>query len=110
MEPTKHIVKPITPDEVDKGQHIPDFVIQAFNELIAEAWEGREATVVQKDAVARCIKVAKVGGERVTSTMLFYKGWLNVEGFYRNAGWDVVYDKPGYNESYEATFCFTRAR
>lgn len=33
--------------------------------------------------------------------------WLNFEGAYRRAGWKVEFDKPGYNESYPATFKFT---
>ncbi len=32
--------------------------------------------------------------------------WLNVEELYRAQGWTVTYDKPGYNESYPATFTF----
>jgi len=37
---------------------------------------------------------------------IFDKGWLNVEEVYRAAGWAVEYDKPGFNESYSATFTF----
>ena len=39
---------------------------------------------------------------------IFNKGWLNIEEVYRSAGWKVNYDKPAYNESYDAYFTFER--
>jgi len=36
--------------------------------------------------------------------------WLDVGKIYENAGWKVEYDRPGFNESYEATFSFTAKR
>lgn len=97
------MTKPITPDEVERGKYIPPVVIEAFNELIAEGG-GR---VLQKDVVARIL--AKAGGA-ITSEEIFKKGWLDVEGMYREAGWNVVYDKPAYCETYDANFTFTRKR
>jgi hypothetical protein len=38
---------------------------------------------------------------------IFHRGWLDVEDAYRAEGWTVVYDKPGYNESYAASFTFS---
>lgn len=35
---------------------------------------------------------------------------LDVEDVYRAAGWEVTYDKPGYNETYDATFTFRSAK
>lgn len=37
---------------------------------------------------------------------IFRRGYLNVEEAYREQGWSVVYDKPGYNETYDASFEF----
>ena len=37
-------------------------------------------------------------------------GWLDVEGIYRKAGWDVEYDSPGYCEDYPATFKFRKKK
>jgi hypothetical protein len=39
---------------------------------------------------------------------VYAKGWLNFEAIYEEAGWKVVYDKPGYNETYDANFTFTK--
>jgi len=93
-------VKPITPDDL-ADREFPDEVIEAFNELIVEG-AGR---VVQREVVDRIVsKMCVTDGE------IFEKGWLNVEETYRKAGWDVVYDKPGFNETYRAFFMFTRKR
>ena len=36
----------------------------------------------------------------------FDYNWLNIEKIYEDAGWAVKYDKPAYNESYDAYFIF----
>lgn len=41
---------------------------------------------------------------------IYKKGWLNVEEAYREKGWDVTYDKSGYNETYRALFVFSKRR
>ena len=33
-------------------------------------------------------------------------GWLDIEDYYANYGWNVYYDKPAYNESGRAFFKF----
>lgn len=89
--------KPVTPDEVDLGRHIPSEVIDAFNERIRALWNGREAIVHQSIIVAAILN-------RMPSTTrqrVFDEGWLNVEGRYREAGWLVEYE-PDYNENYES--------
>ena len=99
-------VKPINPDEVveQKKACIPDAVIEAFNDEIARRFLGNSATVKQDDVLAR---IQEKGIER---GMVFDNGWLDVEDIYRKAGWEVFYDKPGYNETYASTFKFTRKK
>lgn len=101
------MMKPITPDEVvrAKANTIPDEVFQAFNELIAESWNGRYAQFTQ-DAVLNRI----CGHLDCPRELPFAKGWLDIEPMYREAGWTVKYDKPGYNEDYSATFKFEKPR
>lgn len=98
---------PIRPDDVAelKGAGIPDGVFDAFNEFIAERMSGGSATVMQDEVAARA--AAKTG---VDQAELFRRGWLDVESSYRAQGWHVEYDKPGYNESYRASFRFTKPR
>lgn len=97
------MTKPITPEEVKLGGHIPDEVIVAFNELIAES---RGGVVLQEAAITRIMSKMP----DVTRHQMFEKGWLDVEDVYRSAGWKVTYDKPGYNESYAASWTFCAAR
>ncbi len=97
---------PISPDEAESGEHIPAEVFEAFNELIRE---GR-GTVRQRAAVERITQKMQAKDPGFDSKEVYRKGWLDVEGAYRKKGWSVDYDKPGYNESYEAFFEFRRRR
>ena len=36
------------------------------------------------------------------------KGWLNVEGHYRAAGWYVEYYKPDYTENWKSYYLFKK--
>jgi hypothetical protein len=98
---------PISPDEVvkAKGGIIPNFVYQAFNNLIAKYWDGRSAVVKQPEVVGYIVKLCP---NAIGRPDVFDKGWLDVEEVYRAAGWKVKYDKPGYNESYDAYFVFSK--
>ena len=97
------VIKPITPQEAreKEGSYIPQFVIESFNEAIIQNLRGKESTVIQKDVVA--VIKEKMKGLKIKD---FNSDWLNVEPLYKKEGWEVTYDKPGYNESYDASFCF----
>ena len=102
------MTKPISPDELGAYQQktFPPGVFEAFNELIASKWTGCSATVKQDDVIS--LITAKTGG--YSRSHIFSQGWLNVEEAYRAQGWDVEYDKPAYNESYDASFTFKRKK
>ena len=97
--------KPIKPSEVTKvkASAIPPKVIEAFNELIAENWDGSSARITQDEAVSRIMKKLKLKRRET----IFDNGYLDVESTFEEAGWDVKFDKPGYCESYEAYFVFS---
>lgn len=97
-------IKPIKPSEAIslKLVQIPDEVIEAFNELIAENFSSGYSSFKQSDVVARIDKKIKESGGKLK----FNISWLDVEEIYEKNGWKVEYDKPGYNESYPATFTF----
>ena len=94
-------VKPITPKEVRAGNHIPLFVIDAFNSCIAAKFNAGTAVVKQDDVIEKLVRISGV-----TRDLIFERGWLNVESLYEKSGWSVSYDKPAYNETYPATFTF----
>ncbi|MDO8557763.1 MAG: hypothetical protein Q7S09_01045 [bacterium] len=97
-------VHPIKTSEVAKAKQaiIPDIVFEAFNELIVSKFIGYSATIRQKEVTA----LLEARGVDITEA--YEKHWLDVEGAYRKAGWRVEYDKPGYSESYEAFFVFSK--
>jgi hypothetical protein len=91
-------VKPITPEEVESAKisAIPPEVIEVFNALIVERWEGSSATVFQKDAVERIASKLNL-----TTGQVYEKSLLEIENVYCAAGWRVYYDKPAFNEDYD---------
>lgn len=94
---------PIKPSEVDKRDVIPQTVFEIFNVLITTAWDGTQAIVRQDDAADRISK--DLGIPRAD---VFKFHYLDVEEAYRKVGWAVEYDKPGFNETYPATYTFRR--
>jgi len=98
-------MEPIRPEEVGaaKAKAVPDAVIDVFNQLIVKHFSGRSAVIRQDEALAAIMVVMNCDRHSV-----FTNKWLDVEEAFRAAGWKVKYDKPGYCESYEATFTFSR--
>ena len=99
------MVKTVSPEQLPDNQptHIPKEVISIFNELITENWDGRKAHIKQNSAVNRIVNRLEVCRKTI-----FQKHWLDVEEIFRQAGWVVMFDKPGYCEPYEAYFEFSK--
>lgn len=97
------MMNPIKPTELAayKSVLLPDAVIQSFNELIAEKFADGRAVVEQRAVVARMVL------KGLDRDDIYAHGYLDVEEIYRATGWKVKYDKPGYNEGYEANFTFS---
>ena len=93
-------IRPIGPGDVKKV--IPDFVIEAVNELINEKHRPNDSFLIRRAEIK----------ERVAAktTRDFESSWLDFEELYRAQGWDVYYDAPAYCESYEAFFRFSEKR
>lgn len=96
-------MKPVSPDDIIIPD-IPDFVIDIVNSLIAQNYQSRGKMSVLK----QCDIIEKIDAHIKTIGLDFDIKWLDFEELYRNVGWSVEYDGPGYNESYEATFKFTK--
>jgi hypothetical protein len=100
------MIDPIRPEEAAgrKLEQIPDGVIDAFNYLIVMYLNGDSATFTQADVVT----LLGARGIITHEQEAYERHLLDVEPIYRESGWDVTYDKPGWNETYPATFTFTR--
>lgn len=111
-------VKPVSPDDAKKKtKPQPDFVIETFNELIAQNLRGKTARISQEEAVNALVAKMLTSASSLDETEekakhfrseIFKRHYLDVEDNFRDVGWNVYFDKPGYNESYEAYFEFTK--
>lgn len=99
---------PIRPEDVarEKNAQLPDGVIDAFNELIARHYVNGRSSFRQRDVT----DLLEERGVVSSREEIFERGLLHVEAVYQGAGWNVEYDKPGWNESYPAVFTFTWRR
>lgn len=99
------MVEPIKPGEIQevKNSSIPDKVLEVFNQLITDNWNGRSSTFKQEEVVE-----ILVDQHEFDKSEIFDKHWLDVEPLFRSQGWIVEYDKPGYCETYAATFTFRK--
>lgn len=95
-------ILPIKPNQVKLARKIPEKVLEVVNEFIVKKFDGYSATLLQKDIVAELVKRGMNRDE------IFDNHWLDFEDSYRKAGWEVVYDKPAYCETYDAYFLFKK--
>jgi hypothetical protein len=99
-------MRALTPEEcaASAANDIPEVVIDAVNNLLKQKFRhGNTVTLVQDEITKEISRLNK----DLTPTIVYKNGWLNFEPVFERAGWKVIYDKPGYNESYTATFEFT---
>lgn len=111
-------IKPLSPHEAKKKtKPQPDFVIETFNELISQNLRGKTARVSQEEAVVALVakmltSVSSLDEDESKAkefrSEIFKRHYLDVEDNFRDAGWKVYFDKPGYCESYEAYYEFTK--
>ncbi|MBP7118633.1 hypothetical protein KBA63_00970 [Candidatus Woesebacteria bacterium] len=96
---------PITPAEAEatKEVQIPEVVFDAFNKCITKYLDKGRAEFKFNEVVTVLVALGLKREDIVTNK------WLNVEDIYRNVGWEVSVDLPGFNESYEGTICFTKS-
>lgn len=96
-------MKPITPKEAATNtlNSISPLMIQAVNECIITHLSNGVAAIEQSTIINRF-------NELSAEPFVFSKNrqWLDFEPLFEKAGWEVEYDKPAYNESYESKFTF----
>ena len=104
------MTKALSPTEVEiqskqfRRDRIPPEVVQVVNDMLIEEYgTGGVVTLLQKDIIAR---VREVTG--LTNDTIYARKFMDFEDVFRAAGWKVVYDKPSYNEDYEANFKFSK--
>lgn len=103
--PPKPPNRPLKPSEVvtAKKEHIPEIVFNVINSQIVKEWNGTKAVVSYPVVVNILDSAEKFSRDNI------HKMLSGIEEIYEQEGWSVVYDKPGYNESYAANWTFTKA-
>lgn len=97
---------PLRPEEAAAAKlaQIPDEVIEIFNALISQNFDGRCARIDQNDVITAVLASGVVS----FAQEIFARHLLDVEEVYSAAGWTVSYEKPGYNETGPTFFLFER--
>lgn len=113
----KKLTSPISFEEFDRLYkekcEIPGFIYEAVNQLLLNNWDGDKAVFKQSEII-KTIKSVSIPEEYQNipyeefHNMIFHYRWLDIEESYREKGWDVKYDKPGYNEDYAPFFTFKK--
>lgn len=101
-------IKPIKPSEVTEKKltAIPNEMIQAVNDCIVKHWNGHYASFSQEELIERYFEITGKFNIENNRKELFNERHLNFEPIFENEGWDIEYDKPAYNETYEHKFTF----
>lgn len=103
------MTKPITPQELEKFDSvIPDEVFDVVNSILLEKRQfGGESLsrimILQEDVVKKLVQDHNFARQDI-----YAKHMLDFEPHYRKAGWNVVFDRPGYCESYAAYWVFSQ--
>jgi len=90
-------IRPIGPGDVKKV--IPEFMIETVNELINEKYTTGSFIIRMKEIKERI---------KSKTDQDFDFAWADFEPMYRDMGWRVEYDQPGYGDNdFDAFYRFT---
>jgi hypothetical protein len=98
------MAQPIKPYEVGskKADLLPDVVIESLNYLIDTHFVNKRAFIYADHA--RDFVKAKCKEHNIH----FEDYFMDIEEAYRAAGWKVKYGGPAYNETYRASYEFSK--
>ena len=106
---TESTVEAWSPAEVraQKINFIPPEIIEAINELLAQRWNGRSASFGLTELKQNVGHKFRTNGSPNLGKQ-YADGWLDFEPIFEDKGWKVTWDSPGYNESGETRWEFTK--
>ena len=84
---------------------IPDLVFEVVNNLLLTKPRKNNKIIISQDEILNQLTGDEDCGRFNRQTILD-KGWLDFEDIYREVGWRVTYDKPGFNDTYKPYFVF----
>jgi len=98
-------VEPIKPKDIINNltDIIHPAIIKAVNELLKEKYRGSSVSIKQKEIVSKALSICS----EITRNEIFEKNWMDFESVFRKAGWDVRYNSPDRDESFDEYFTFS---
>lgn len=94
--------KPITPQEAVSSRILHPDIIDIVNTLLRSKINRGFAKITQEEILSQF----RGRHPDMDIDQFIKQGGLDIEETYEQNGWQVNYDKPGYNESYKAFFEF----
>lgn len=107
-------VKAFSPKEAEENKPkilntiIPSFVIKAVNNLVSINYSNH-IKLYQEDIIKEIQKEYDLFTnfkDHLNRSEIYENKWLDFEPLFREQGWIVTYDKPGYNETYKPYYIF----
>ena len=101
-------IKAVSPSEARgaKSKYTPPEIIEAVNELLSQHYRPNGIVIKQKDIIALARAKMATNESPNANSDFFSQGWMDFEPIYEAQGWKVRYDKPGWDENYDAFFEF----
>lgn len=101
---------PATPEAIHKmaSESIPEFVFEEMNKLLVKKYRRTTMDAIIRLKDFKDALTARMASDQ--SALEFDDRWLDLEENYRDQGWDVAFDSPGYNESYSSYYKFEAKR
>ena len=95
-------IVPYTPKEARdaNANQLPDKVIETVNNLLAIQGGSNRIVIYQKDVLKTLLT-------HYSMEEIRERHFLDIENTYRSRGWEVEYEKPGYNETGEPHWVFS---
>lgn len=107
-------IEPLSPTEIQVKwtKVFEPLVIEAVNNLLIKKYSpNKKDFVIKQHEITTEIKCLlgdqTMEQKDIKIKELYANNQLDIEEFYRKAGWEVLYDKPGYNEMHDAFFEFS---
>ena len=103
----KKVSGPITPKFIEDNLEyiIHPAVIQAVNELLKESYRPGKSVIL---TIKKVIQKTKSICPELTAEKIQENKWLDFESVFRNVGWKVKFDSPGWDENYESFYEFSK--
>jgi len=76
--------------------------------LIIENLNNGYASFKQEEVIKRYFKIKKIKNTNPARAKLYNTNQFDFEYVFKEVGWIVDYDKPGFNETYDAFFIFKK--